>query len=72
MTQKEIILKHLQEHKEGITSLYAFQYYGITRLSAIICNLRKEYPNITGKLEPVKNMYGSKCYVSRYVWNNDD
>jgi len=46
LTQKEIVLKHLEEHGK-ITSLEAFQEYLITRLSAIIYRLRREGYDIT-------------------------
>ena len=41
MTKKEMVLKHLQEHKK-ITPLEALREYGSMRLGAIIFDLRKE------------------------------
>ena len=38
-THVQIILKYLQSHK-GITSIQAFEKFGITRLSAVIWTLR--------------------------------
>ena len=39
-TQKEVILKHLQQNGR-ITSWEAIEKYRITRLASIICTLRK-------------------------------
>lgn len=41
MSQKEVVLKHLQKYK-SITSWQAIQRYRITRLSAVIKMLRDE------------------------------
>lgn len=64
MTQNERIIKHLQ--KRDITSLDAFVKYGISRLSAVICRLKKQGYNITSTLTPVKDRYGMTTYVSKY------
>lgn len=64
MTQKEVILNHLKT--SSITSMQAIKHYGITRLSSVICQLRKDGYKIDGKLIPVKNRYGGIAYVSRY------
>jgi len=66
MTQHERIYKHLQKHKDGITSLDAINDYGITRLASVICKLRHEGHNITSELIPVINRYGEVAYISRY------
>lgn len=67
MTQKNLILKHLQKNKKGITSLEAIEKYGVTRLSGVIFNLKKEGYNITSKLIAVTNRFGNVCWVSRYT-----
>lgn len=41
MTQYETVLTHLKAHK-SITSWDAITQYGITRLAAVICMLRKD------------------------------
>ena len=64
MTQKETVLKHLKKHKK-ITSLDAFNMYGITRLSGVIFNLKEEGHNITSKLTNVETKYG-KTHFSEY------
>ena len=48
MTKKEMVLKHLQEHKK-ITPLEALREYGSMRLGAIIFDLRKENHRIYTK-----------------------
>lgn len=42
MTLREVVLRHFKTSK-SITSFEAFSEYGITRLSAIIFDLRKKY-----------------------------
>ena len=65
-TQKELILKHLQEHG-SITSMEAFTLFGATRLSAIIYDLRrKDGYNITSELEKVKTRQGHITHIARY------
>lgn len=41
MSQKDKVLKHLQKHG-NITTMTAFSFYGITRLSEYIRALREE------------------------------
>lgn len=67
MTQRQTVLKYLENHKRGITSLDAIQKFGITRLSNVIYVLKKEGHNIASKLEPVTNRQGGVCWVSRYI-----
>ena len=66
MTQKELIRKHLEENKNGITSMEAIKKYGATRLSGIIYNLKhKDNLNIVTDLESVKTKYGTTV-IARY------
>ena len=65
-SQSEAVLKHLKNHKNGITPMTAFARYGITRLSAIIFNLRKTYTIATIEEEDV-NRYGHRTRYARYV-----
>mgnify|MGYP003115221740 FL=1 len=58
---------HLQE-KSTITSWEAIKHYGITRLSAIIFNLRKEGYSIISKTDIVKNKFGREIKVVTYVY----
>ena len=65
-TQKEIIRKCLQ--KEGsITSYKAFVRYGITRLSAIIYDLRREGMDISSEIITKRNRYGNTCNFAKYT-----
>lgn len=68
-SQELIILKHLQEH-EKITSMEAFQLYGITRLSARIYNLRKNY-NIASIRTESLNRYGRMVNFVTYKYNGE-
>lgn len=65
MTQREAILDVLKSG-DSISSLEAFAEFGITRLSAIIFDLRKKGYNITGKDETITNRYGGKVTFTRY------
>lgn len=48
-TQRQLVLKHLQ--KKSITSWDAIQLYGITRLAAVICDLKDAGHIITKQME---------------------
>lgn len=61
MTQKEIILKHMQE-KGSISTLECFQEYFITDLQHSIMVLRKEGYNILDKWEISPNKKKYKRY----------
>ena len=65
MSQKKQILKHLKTHR-GITTLDAFDRYGITRLSGRIFELRQDGYMIQSVDREVKNRYGDKCRVVEY------
>ena len=65
-TQYELVLNHLKNHKNGITSMDAFQKYGITRLSGTIYNLKKDGYKISSTTETKKNRYGNSCSFARY------
>ncbi len=66
VTQKTEVLKHLRNHN-GITSMEAFQLYGVTRLSAKIYELRHDGYVIDNIDEHTKNRYGHPCTYVRYV-----
>lgn len=65
-TQTQDVLKYLQSHKRGITSLEAINRFGATRLSDIIFRLRKKGYNIVTENNLVKNRYGRQVLVSTY------
>lgn len=66
MTQTNLILKHMQTHKRGITSKDAFEMYGCTRLSSIIFNLKRKGYRIASDRETVPTRYGNTS-ISRYT-----
>lgn len=70
-TQKEAVANHLKNHKNGITSKDAFERYGITRLSAIIFDLRRDGWAISTISESMKNRYGHTTVYARYKVNAD-
>ena len=59
MTQNERVLRHMQDFG-GISSMEAFQDYGVTRLSARISDLRKDGHKISAKRCTSWNRYGDK------------
>lgn len=65
MTQREQILKHLQNHG-SITSMEAFSDYGVTRLSAVIFDLRRDGHNIISHMICTKNRYGEPTHFAKY------
>lgn len=66
-TQTSEIKNYLLTHKNGITSMEAFQKFGATRLSAIIYQLRyKHGMNIVSEDKIVKTRYGKPTTISVY------
>lgn len=65
MTQKERILKHLQDFG-SITSWEAIKEYGCTRLSAYIYLLRKDGYIIENENVTTKNRYGDVVTFAKY------
>lgn len=69
MTQKEMVYKYLKEH-DGITSLEAYEAFGITRLASVIFKLRQDGHPISSESLKVKNRYGVECTVANYALGN--
>lgn len=67
MTQKDMVLRHLEDYGE-ITTFEAFREYGITRLAQCILLLRREGCHITNKTVHTTNRYGHKCHYDRYIY----
>lgn len=65
ISQKEMVLKHLEDFK-SITTWEAYRDYGITRLSDRIFTLRKIYV-ITDEWEYGTNRYGKKIRWKKYI-----
>ena len=64
--QKFRVLAHLREH-DGLTSMEAFDKYGITRLAAVICELRKLGYDIRTLDMESQNRYGEVTRYAKYV-----
>jgi hypothetical protein len=67
-TQRESVLWHLYTYGK-ITSWEAIKEYGITRLSAIIFNLREEGYNIISDPLTKVNRFGNSVNVAVYTYN---
>lgn len=65
MTQCEKVLRHMRDYG-SITTMQAFNWYGITRLPSRIFDLRSAGHLIDGKFETSKNRYGEKVSYCRY------
>ena len=67
LSQKDDVLKHLKENG-SITSMEAIKKFGVTRLSAIIFDLRYKdgYDIVTHMMEG-KNRYGRTSKYAKYV-----
>ena len=66
MTQKDLILQHLQEHGK-ITDLEAYKLYAIRRLGARIWDLRADGHKIVTKNTKEKNRFGQQTMFATYV-----
>lgn len=66
-TQKTMVLRNLKRNKKGLTQVEAYERYGITRLSAVIFNLRDDGYPIKTDMRAVRNRYGDTCYVAFYT-----
>ena len=65
MTQRERVLEYMKDFG-SISSMEAFKDLGVTRLSAVVFDLKKDGHPIQSKKEKVKNRYGETVYFSRY------
>lgn len=61
----QLILQHLQNNV-GITSMEAFELYGVTRLAAIVFNLRGCGYHIVTVSKEGKDRYGHYCRYAEY------
>jgi len=66
-TKKQLIKEHLSFHKT-IESMEAFKKYGVTRLSAIIFDLRDEGYKIETKMNTKVDKNGNACNYATYVF----
>lgn len=65
MTQKQRVLDYIEQFG-SISSLEAFRDLGVTRLSAVIFNLRHDGIGIESDTEESINRFGEKARFSRY------
>ena len=65
ISQNKRVLEHLQD-KGTITSMEAFNDYGITRLSGRIFDLREQGYPISKRMITKKNRFGEECRVAEY------
>lgn len=65
-TQNEMILKHLQTHKRGLTAMQALDKFGCMRLASRISDLRRMGYEIGREMIAVKNRDGETCHVANY------
>lgn len=64
-TQRSEVLRFMQTHK-GITSIQAFERFGVTRLADIIFRLRQDGYEIETEQLTTKNRYGHVVNYARY------
>ena len=63
--QRKAVLEHLRKYG-SLTSMDAFKYFGVTRLSAVIFDLRKAGHDIETVWEETENRYDEHCRFGRY------
>ena len=64
-TQQQAVLDWLKTGT-GISSMDAFKALGVTRLSAIIFNLRKKGHNIESEEVEATTRFGNRVKIARY------
>ena len=65
MGQKQRVLDYIEKFG-SISSMEAFRDLGVTRLSAVIFNLKKDGVKIGKKSERGRNRFGEKTNYDRY------
>ena len=63
--QQAAVLNYIKQHG-SITSMEAFEHLGVTRLSAVVYNLKNKGYDIVSEPEQVKTRYGATATISRY------
>ena len=63
--QQERVLNYMSDYG-SISSLEAFRDLGVTRLSAVIFNLKRKGVQIRKVKEACKNRYGEPVHFARY------
>ena len=68
LSQKDVVLQYLKTHK-SITSLQAFEKWHITRLAAVIFDLRQLGYNIITAEQTTETKFGA-CTYAKYTLLN--
>ena len=67
MKQHEMVLEYLKTHEKGMTSLDAFNLFGIMQMPKRIWILKKLGYKISTKTETGVNRYGKPVHYTRYT-----
>ena len=72
MTQKELIMNHLESGKT-LTPFQAYELYGITKLATVVSDLiHEDGQNIKKVMAKGKNRYGKTvCYMTYSLGEED-
>lgn len=65
------VLNHLRQYKE-ISPMEAFEKFSITRLAAVIYDLRESGYNIKTVMVETKTRYNRTCRYALYVLEEDE
>ena len=71
LIQHEMVLDYLKKHKEGMTSLDAFNKFGIIQMPKRIWVLKKLGYKIRTKIEKGVNRFGVTVHYTRYTLEED-
>lgn len=71
VSQKKMVLDCIRE-LGSITPIDAFRDLGITRLSAVVLNLRDEGHDIDKAIETGKNRFGNRTRYARYSFGKGE
>lgn len=69
-SQKQMVLDYIRD-LGGITPLDAFRDLGVTRLAAVIFELKEDGHDIRTEREHGKNRYGQPTRYARYSFGRD-
>lgn len=70
-SQKKMALDYIREFG-SITPIDAFRDLGITRLSAVVFNLREEGHDIDKAIETGRNRFGNRTRYARYSFGKGE
>lgn len=65
-TQGQVVLKYLETHQRGMSSMDAFKF-GITRLADVVMQLRRKGHDIQTVMKEAKTKYGKTKYAQYYL-----